>query len=279
MRKLGCHLSEKDGFMNMAQETLALNGNTFQFFTRNPRGGHTREWMQADIDAYRTFAQQHDIGPFVAYAPYTVNPAAEDMKKQDFAQMIFSEDLTRLEQLPGQYYAVHPGSAVDVNESADQGLQKLTDVLNTVIMPTCSTTILVINGAGKGTEVASHFQDLAQVMRSVNFGDKVGVLFDICDAWAAGYDIKGHLDDVLEEFDATVGLSKMKAVHLADPKFACGDHSDHHAPLGEGQLGQEAINAVFMHPMLADKIFILETPHDDMDIFKSEMNLLRKLES
>lgn len=277
MKKLGCHLSEKDGFMNMAHETIALNGNTFQFFTRNPRGGHTREWAQADIDAYKAFAQENGIGPIVAYAPYTVNPAAEDMKEQDFARMVFSEDLTRLEQIPGQYYAAHPGSATDSNETQTMGMKELIEVLNTVITPESPTTFLVINGAAKGNEIASKFEDLGSIIKSVNYGDKVGVLFDICDAWAAGYDVKDHLDDVLEEFDKQIGLAKMKAIHLADPKFTLGDHSDHHAPLGEGQLGQEAINAVFMHPELADKVFILETPHDDMTVFKNEMSLLRNL--
>lgn len=258
----------------MAEEAVAMGANTFQFFTRSPRGGHAKEWSQKDLDEYKAYAAGHGIGQIVAYAPYTANAASEKMAQGDFARLVFSEDLSRMEALPGNFYAAHPGSAV--GESEQMGEEHAAEVINEVLTAQQKTMFLVITTSGRGTEIASTFESLAKLLGAIKLQDHVGVCFDVCGVWGAGYDVKHDLDGVLDEFDKTVGLDRIKVVHLADPEYDLGTHHDHHKPLGEGMLGQEALEAIVKCPRLANKIFILETPHDDLGLFTKEISELRR---
>lgn len=270
---LGCHLSDKRGFTGMAEEAIEIGANTFQFFTRNPRGGHMKEWTEKDIAEYKELAKAHDFGQIVAYAPYTANPASADMQESDFARMVYSEDLARMQEIPGQLYVAHAGSAGETD--AATAIKNAATVLNEVIQRAQETTFVVMTASGSGTEICSTFDELAQLLDQVK--DKnVGVCFDTCTVYNAGYDIVNNLDGVLDEFDKKVGLDRIKVVHLADSKYGLGTKHETHAPLGEGEIGQEGLNAVIRNPRLAGKVFILETPHDDMIIFEHEIAKLKE---
>lgn len=274
MLTLGCHLSDKRGFKGMAEEAVEIGANTFQFFTRNPRGGHMKEWSDSDIADYQRIAEANGFGKIVAYAPYTANPASSDMSESDFAKMVYSEDLTRLQRIPGQFYAAHLGSAG--TSDAEAAVQNAANALNEVIDPSQDNTFLAITASGSGTQICATFDELAKLL-SLVAGKNIGVCFDTCAVFNAGYDIVNDLDGVLDEFDSKIGLDLIKAVHLADSKYELGTKHETHAPLGEGKIGQEALDAVVSNPRLAGRVFILETPHDDMIVFEHQIAHMKKV--
>ena len=244
MTRIGCHLSDRNGFMGMAYESSGLGANTFQFFTRNPRGGRARTWDEADLQKFAAYQAEHDMGPIVAYAPYTADPASGELPKEDFAKLVFSEDLARMEQLPGQLYAAHPGSAID--EDRDVAIAHTCAALNEVLTKGQTTTFLIVNLPGAGNEIGG--------------------------LWGAGYDVVGDLDGVLAELDRKVGLERVKAVHLADPRYDLGTHHTHHLPLGEGKIGLPGLCEIAKR--LRDKVLIFETPHDDVGAYGEAIKAL-----
>ena len=273
MINIGCHLSVAKGFANMAREAISIDATTFQFFTRNPRGGKAKAIDEADITAFRSLAKEAGIETILAHAPYTINPASPVDKTADFAFTALSEDLARMENTPGQLYNMHPGSAV--GQSVDEAVERIAGMLNRVLRPEHSTTFLLETMAGKGTEVGRTFEELAAIIERIELSEKVGVCLDPCHVWDAGYDIAGNLDGVLEEFDRIIGLSRLKAVHLNDSKNPLGARKDRHAPIGEGCIGFKALSAVTCHPLLRKLPFYLETPHDTLDGYADEIARLK----
>ena len=273
MINIGCHLSVAKGFANMAREAISIDATTFQFFTRNPRGGKAKAIDEADITAFRSLAKEAGIETILAHAPYTINPASPVDKTADFAFTALSEDLARMENTPGQLYNMHPGSAV--GQSVDEAVERIAGMLNRVLRPEHSTTFLLETMAGKGTEVGRTFEELAAIIERIELSEKVGVCLDTCHVWDAGYDIAGNLDGVLEEFDRIIGLSRLKAVHLNDSKNPLGARKDRHAPIGEGCIGFKALSAVTCHPLLRKLPFYLETPHDTLDGYADEIARLK----
>ncbi|MBQ9955029.1 MAG: deoxyribonuclease IV [Eggerthellaceae bacterium] len=273
MINIGCHLSVAKGFANMAREAISIDATTFQFFTRNPRGGKAKAIDEADITAFRSLAKEAGIEVILAHAPYTINPASPVDKTADFAFTALSEDLARMENTPGQLYNMHPGSAV--GQSVDEAVERIAGMLNRVLRPEHSTTFLLETMAGKGTEVGRTFEELAAIIERIELSEKVGVCLDTCHVWDAGYDIVGNLDGVLEEFDRIIGLSRLKAVHLNDSKNPLGARKDRHAPIGEGCIGFKALSAVTCHPLLRKLPFYLETPHDTLDGYADEIARLK----
>lgn len=273
MLTIGCHLSVSKGFANMARETTSIDGTTFQFFTRNPRGGKAKALDAADIVEFHRLAQEAGIRVILAHAPYTINPASPVEKTSDFARLALSEDLARMEQTPGQLYNMHPGSAV--GQSVEEAIERIASMLNGVLRPDHSTTFLLETMAGKGTEVGRTFEELAAIIERVELGDKVGVCLDTCHVWDAGYNIAEDLDGVLAEFDQVIGLERLKAVHLNDSKNPLGARKDRHAPIGEGFIGFEALSSVTRHPLLRDLPFFLETPHDTLAGYADEIARLK----
>lgn len=273
MINIGCHLSVAKGFANMAREAISIDATTFQFFTRNPRGGKAKAIDEADITAFRSLAKEAGIEVILAHAPYTINPASPVDKTADFAFTALSEDLARMENTPGQLYNMHPGSAV--GQSVDEAVERIAGILNRVLRPEHSTTFLLETMAGKGTEVGRTFEELAAIIERIELSEKVGVCLDTCHVWDAGYDIVGNLDGVLEEFDRIIGLSRLKAVHLNDSKNPLGARKDRHAPIGEGCIGFKALSAVTCHPLLRKLPFYLETPHDTLDGYADEIARLK----
>lgn len=258
MFKIGCHLSSSKGYLAMGKEAVRLGANTFQFFTRNPRGSAAKPLDLNDVEAYLAFAEEHGLTYFLAHAPYTLNPCAAESRIREFAKTIMADDLARLEHTPGCAYNFHPGS--HVKQGCDIAIPYIVAMLNEVIKPEQSTIVLLETMSGKGSEVGRTFEELAAIIDGVNLKDHIGVCLDTCHVFDGGYDIVGDLEGILGEFDRIIGLKKLKAVHLNDSKNALGSRKDRHEFLGQGHLGQEAISRIINHPALRDLPFYLETP-------------------
>ena len=272
MLYLGCHLSSSGGFAAMGRTALSIGANTFQFFTRNPRGGQARAIDPADAAALCAMQQSGQIGPIVAHAPYTINPCTAGERTYEFALQTMQDDLRRMEYLPGNFYNFHPGS--HVGQGMEAGIEKIADTLNTVMTAEQSTTVLLETMSGKGTEVGSSFQQLRAILDRCKYPEKLGICLDTCHVHDAGYDIVGHLDAVLAEFDSVVGLSRLRALHLNDSKNPCGAHKDRHECIGKGAIGLEAMLRIVRHPALAGLPMILETPNE-LPGYAAEIVLLR----
>lgn len=273
MLTLGCHLSTKEGYLFMAKEAVSIDADTFQYFTRNPRGGAVKKLDPKDIEAYRQYAAEHGIQTICGYAPYDVEPANPEMSKRDFTLMVLAEDLARLEDIPGQYYLVRPGSAPGI--SVDKAIANVSEAFNKTLTATQTTTVLIDTMAGEGEQVGSSFQQIAAMIDGVKLQDKMGVCLDTSAIWAAGYDIAGDPEGVLDEFDRTIGLDKLKAVHLNDSKEKRGSRVDRHAPIGEGEIGFDALAALTNNPRLADVAFYLEEPHSTLVIYERDVQRFR----
>ncbi len=260
MLKIGCHLSSSKGFLAMGKTAVSIGANTFQFFTRNPRGGKAKELDLTDVAAYRAFAEEHGLFPILAHAPYTLNACAADEGLREFAGNTMADDLARLEHLPGSMYNFHPGS--HVQQGAERGIELISSLLNEILKPEQTTTVLLETMAGKGSEVGKTFQELRAILDRVERSDQMGVCLDTCHVFDGGYDIVSRLDEVLEEFDRVIGLSRLRAVHLNDSKNPLGSHKDRHEKLGEGNIGLQALEAVINHPALRELPFYLETPNE-----------------
>lgn len=272
MLNIGCHLSTTKGFENMGKEALSIGANTFQFFTRNPRGGKAKAIDQKDIDGLRKIIDENKFAKVLAHAPYTLNACSADENTRKFAQEMMADDLERMEYLPNSLYNFHPGS--HVKQGVDVGIDYIVEMLNNVIKPEYTTTVLLETMAGKGTEVGRSFEEIAEIISRVNHKEKMGVCLDTCHVYDAGYDIVNDLDNVLEEFDRIIGLDRLHAIHLNDSKNPFKSHKDRHEKIGEGSLGLEAITRIINHPKLRHLPFFLETPNE-LDGYAKEIELLR----
>ena len=249
MLTIGCHLSVAKGFLAMAKDAVSIDANTFQFFTRNPRGGKAKAIDPADMAAFHEFAATHGITRILAHAPYTLNPCSKNPETREFARATLADDLVRMEETPGQIYNMHPGS--HTGQGADAGIEMIIDALNEVLHANQTTMLLLETMAGKGSEVGRTFEEIARIIDGVKLSDHVGVCLDTCHIWDAGYDIAGDLDGVVREFDQVIGLDRLKAIHLNDSLNPCGAHKDRHARIGEGHIGLKALSAVTKHPRCA----------------------------
>ena len=273
MLYVGNHTSSSKGYLAMGKQMLANGGNTFAFFTRNPRGGKAKEINPQDVQAFLQLEQENHFGKLVAHAPYVMNCCAAKENLREFARETMADDLKRLELTPGNYYNFHPGS--HVGQGAETGIAKIAEILNEVLTKEQSTTVLLETMSGKGSEVGRNFQELRQIIDQVELKEKLGVCLDTCHVWDGGYDIVSDLDGVFTEFDQIIGLDRLKAIHLNDSMNGLGSHKDRHARLGEGEIGLEALVRVINHPATKGVPFILETPNDD-EGWAREIALLRK---
>ena len=271
MFKIGCHLSIANGFLKAGKNIMELGGNTFQYFSRNPQGGRARPWDQKDFEGFMQYASFVGIEGLLCHAPYTLNACSANPQTREFARMVFKSDLETLEHFPNALY-FHPGS--HTGQGVEIGIKQIVEILNEVITPDMSTTILLETMSGKGSEVGRSFEELAEIISCVEHKEKLGVCLDTCHVYSAGYDIVNHLDDVLEEFDAIVGLEKLKAIHLNDSMMPFASNKDRHAKIGEGTIGLDAIVRIINHPKLKELPFYLETPNED-EGYKKEITLLK----
>ncbi|MCI7812310.1 MAG: deoxyribonuclease IV [Lachnospiraceae bacterium] len=273
MLKIGCHLSSSKGWEAMGRDALKIGANTFQFFTRNPRGSKAKALNLDDVAKLRELMEEHGFAKIVAHAPYTLNACSQDERIREFARETMEDDLKRMESLPGNYYNFHPGS--HVQQGSERGIIQIADLLNEILQSDQKTIVLLETMAGKGTEVGRSFEELQAILERVKCKEKMGVCMDVCHVHDAGYDVVNHLDEVLEEFDRIVGLERLKVIHLNDSKNPLGSHKDRHEKIGEGFLGLEAMVRIVRHPVLKDLPFILETPNQ-LDGYEREIHLLRE---
>lgn len=273
MLYIGNHTSSSKGYTAMGRQMLANGGNTFAFFTRNPRGGKAKEINPEDVKKFLELEQENGFGKLVAHAPYTMNCASDKENLREFAREILADDMKRMELTPGNYYNFHPGS--HVGQGAEAGIAKIAEILNEVLTKEQTTTVLLETMSGKGSEVGRNFQELRQIIDQVELKEKLGVCLDTCHVWDGGYDIVNDLDGVLTEFDQIIGLDRLKAIHLNDSMNGLGSHKDRHAKIGEGEIGLEALVRVINHPATRGIPFILETPNDD-EGWRREISLLRE---
>ena len=257
---LGCHLSTSNGFRKMGETAVGINANTFQFFSRNPRGGAARGLIQADLDALRNLLIENDFGDILVHSPYTLNMASANPKTLEFAKMVLKDDLERLKRIPSNLYNFHPGS--HTGQGREQGITQIADIINELLTEEINTTVLLETMSGKGSEIGQTFEDLRDIIDKIELSDKMGICLDTCHLFSAGYDIVNDLEGVLEEFDKVVGISRIKAVHLNDSMYPFDSKKDRHARVGEGTIGLEAIVKFVSHPKLKMLPFILETPLD-----------------
>ena len=275
MITLGAHLSASKGFVNMYETALSIGANTFQFFTRNPRGGKAKDIDIADIDEFLKLVNANDsFGTVLAHAPYTLNACSAKADVRTFALETFKDDIARMELIPNQLYNFHPGSHVGQGE--EKGIEQISEILNEVIFEDMTTTVLLETMAGKGSEIGKTFEELNEIIKRVEQSDKVGVCLDTCHVHDGGYDIVNSLDKVLEQFDKVIGIDRLKALHLNDSKNPIGAHKDRHEKIGEGYIGIKSFENIVNHPVLSTLPMFLETPNE-LDGYAKEIELLRSL--
>ena len=274
MLNIGCHLSASKRYTHMAKEAISIGGNTFQFFTRNPRGGKAKEVDPKDVESFLNISKENGFAKILAHAPYTINVCSADEGIRKFGKDTMKDDLEKLEFVPGNMYNFHPGS--HVGQGTDEGIRLIIEALNEILWKEQSTTVLLETMAGKGSEVGRSFEELKRIIDGVELKEKLGVCLDTCHVYDAGYDIVNNLDKVLDEFDKVIGLDRLKAIHINDSKNTFESHKDRHEKIGEGSIGIEAFKRIINHPKLRDLPFYLETPNE-LDGYEKEIALLKSL--
>lgn len=273
MLHIGCHLSSSKGFLNMGKEAVKIGANTFQFFTRNPRGGAAKPIDEEDVRKYLEFAKENGIGTIVAHAPYTLNASAADPSLRKFAKETMADDLRRMEYVPGNVYNFHPGS--HVKQGVEVGTAYIIEMLNEIITKEQTTTVLLETMAGKGSEIGRTFEEIRTIIDGIELDEKIGVCLDTCHVFDGGYDIVNNLDGVIKEFDDVIGLNRLKAIHLNDSMNVLGSHKDRHAKIGEGNIGADALIRIINHEAFAGLPFNLETPNE-LDGYEKEIAFLKE---
>lgn len=274
MLNIGCHLSISNGFEAIGKQALEIGANTFQFFTRNPRGGSARKIEQSDVDALKQLMSENGFSQILAHAPYTMNLCSAKPETREFALNTLKDDLLRMEYLPDNLYNFHPGS--HTGQGVEKGLEQIISALNEAMFPEMHTTVLLETMAGKGSEIGGKFEELSAIINGVEYKDRIGVCLDTCHVFDAGYDIVNHLDEVLDDFDRIIGIERLKAVHLNDSMNYLGCHKDRHQKIGEGAIGLDAFKSIINHPQLKNLPFFLETPNDT-DGYAYEIKLLKSI--
>lgn len=273
MFTIGCHLSASKGYLAMAKQAVSIGANTFQFFTRNPRGGKAKEINEDDVKAFLQYSKEHGINKILAHAPYTLNACSADSGIREFAKNTMADDLKRMEYTPGNYYNFHPGS--HVGQGVEVGIDFIAEMLNEILTKDQTTIVLLETMSGKGSEVGRNFEELKAIIDKVKLKDKLGVCLDTCHIWDGGYDVVNNFDGVLDEFDKIIGLEKLKAIHLNDSKNDLASHKDRHEKIGEGKIGLDAISKIINNKRIKELPFYLETPNE-IDGYEKEIELLKK---
>jgi deoxyribonuclease-4 len=275
MLHIGCHLSPSDGLLKMAQTALSLGADTFQFFSRNPRGSKAKTLDTEDAVAMDSFLKDNNFAPVLVHAPYTLNPCAEKPETAEFAELVMRDDLLRCTKMRAPFYNFHPGSHVGQGEQI--GIEKTAALLNRILSDETDTTVLIETMSGQGSEIGGTFESVREIIDRVVLSERIGVCLDTCHVFQAGYDIVNSIDGVLTAFDRVIGLDRLHFIHINDAKFGIGDHKDRHAAIGEGMIGIDAFKRIVNHPALRNLPFCLETPHEKLEEYAAEISLLRGL--
>ncbi|KDR95559.1 Endonuclease IV [Peptoclostridium litorale DSM 5388] len=272
MLVIGPHISIAKGFARAARDAVSIGANTFQFFTRNPRGASVKAFVQKDIDGFQNMRAENGMGPFLAHCPYTMNLASAKEDIVELGKRMLSEDIARMESIGVEYICFHPGSHTGMGE--EKGISQIVDALSEVIKEDGSVWVLLETMSGKGTEIGYKFEHLNEIIDRVDKNDRLGVCLDTCHVFAAGYDIVNDIDGVLEEFDRVIGLERLKAIHFNDSMKEFSSKKDRHSNIGEGLIGLEALVRIMNHELLREKPFFMETP-GELDVHEKEIELLR----
>lgn len=272
MLHIGCHLSSAKGFKSMAETALKIQADTFQFFTRNPQGSRAKDIDPLDVEKFLEITGKHNFAKIVAHAPYTLNPCSDNPHTREFAEIVFKDDLKRMEYIPHNYYNFHPGS--HVGQGTEPAIEMIANLLNQILNKDQTTTVLLETMSGKGSEVGSKFEELRDIMAKVKLTEKTGVCLDTCHVYSAGYDIVNDLDKVLDDFDRVIGLGYLKAIHLNDSMTPFNSHKDRHEKIGKGTIGFDAVARIINHPKLKNLSFVLETPND-LNGYAEEIEMLK----
>jgi deoxyribonuclease-4 len=275
MLHIGCHLSPSEGLLNMAKTAASIGADTFQFFSRNPRGSKAKTLDETDASAMNAYLGAHGFAPVLVHAPYTLNPCAEKPETAQFAELVMRDDLLRCTTMRTPFYNFHPGSHVGQGESV--GIEKTSALLNRILSDGSDATVLIETMSGQGSEIGSTFGSVRAIIDRVERTDRVGVCLDTCHVFQAGYDLVNDLDGVLTAFDQTIGLDRLRFVHLNDSMFPLGAHKDRHAAIGNGFIGLEAMRRIVNHPALRALPFCLETPHEKLSDYADEIALVRRM--
>ena len=273
MLNIGCHLSASKGYAHMAKEAVSINANTFQFFTRNPRGGAAKDIIEKDIEEFNKIAKENNFVKILAHAPYTINICSANEDTRKFGIDTMKDDLERMEYTPNNLYNFHPGS--HVNQGVEVGINLIIEALNDILKPEQTTTVLLETMAGKGSEIGRSFEEIRQIIDGVKLNEKLGVCLDTCHVYDAGYDIVNDLDGVLNKFDEIIGLDRLKAIHINDSKNPFSSHKDRHEKIGDGSIGLAAFTRIINHPKLRNLPFFLETPNE-LDGYANEIKILKE---
>lgn len=273
MLKIGCHLSISKGYTKAIEEAISIDANTFQFFTRNPRGGKAKDLDNKDIEKLKNIMKENNFAPLFAHGAYTMNLASDKLHVREFANMILKDDLERLKQIENVYYIFHPGS--HVGQGSEKGIELIVDALNEAIEEDYNIPILLEGMSGKGTEIGKNMEELKKIIDGVKYNEHMGICIDTCHLYSSNYDIVNDLDGVLKEIDNKLGLDRLKAIHLNDSKFGLGSNKDRHEKIGDGKIGKKAIFDLINHPLLKYKTFNLETPNE-LKEHKEEIKILRE---
>ncbi|MGI6747279.1 MAG: deoxyribonuclease IV [Anaerovoracaceae bacterium] len=272
MLNIGCHLSSSKGFTHMGEQALSINANTFQFFTRNPRGSKAKDIDDNDVKGLLKIMDENKFAPVLGHAPYTLNPGSANQRTREFALEVLKADLVRMEYLPNNLYNFHPGS--HVGQGIEKGIELISEALNLILTADQTTMVLIETMSGKGSEIGSTFEEIKEIIKKVKLDDKIGVCLDTCHIYDAGYDIVNDLEGVLNEFERIIGLDKLCAIHLNDSKYPLASHKDRHEKIGEGTIGLKALTDIINHPKLRHLPFFLETPNE-LPGYAQEIQLLR----
>ena len=273
MLNIGCHLSSSNGFVAMAQNAISIGANTFQYFTRNPRGGRAKEIDHDDLKKFLEIGKNNNFTSIIAHAPYTMNLCSSDEKIRIYSKNLLKDDIEKTELIPNVYYNLHPGS--HTGQGVKTGINQISSSINEIITKSQNTILLLETMAGKGSEIGGNFEEIAAIINQINIKEKIGVCFDTCHVYDSGYDIVNNLENVLEKFDKIIGISKLKVVHLNDSKNICGSKKDRHEKIGQGNIGLNGIINIIKNKYLRNLIFILETPQENLNGYKDEISNIK----
>lgn len=273
MLNIGCHLSSSNGFVAMAQKAISIGANTFQYFTRNPRGGRAKEIDHDDLKKFLEIGKNNNFTSIIAHAPYTMNLCSSDEKIRIYSKNLLKDDIEKTELIPNVYYNLHPGS--HTGQGVKTGINQISASINEIITKSQNTILLLETMAGKGSEIGGNFEEIAAIINQINIKEKIGVCFDTCHVYDSGYDIVNNLENVLEKFDKIIGISKLKVVHLNDSKNICGCKKDRHEKIGQGNIGLNGIINIIKNKYLRNLIFILETPQENLNGYKDEISNIK----
>lgn len=278
---IGSHvnMSGTELLVGSVKSALSFNANTFMFYTGAPQNTIRKPVESLRVEEAKKLMEENgiDVKNLVVHAPYIINLGnLKDESIFDLAKSVLKEELYRTNYIGVKYLVLHPGAHLNFGEEA--GLNRIVEGLNTVLENDNSdVTILLETMSGKGSELGKTFEELKYIIDHVSKKERLGVCLDTCHVFDAGYDIVNDLDGVLKHFDEVIGLDLLKVIHVNDSKNVFASHKDRHANLGDGNIGFETLAKVVWHPLLEDKIKILETPYiEDKPPYKEEIARLRE---